>query len=82
MSNRVLRGVVHGNIIELEADAGVSDGEQVEVVVRRVVPQGQEAGEGLLRTEGALADDSEWDSIMEEVRQNRRQERRSQWDDA
>ena len=35
-------------------------------------------GEGIRRTEGALADDSEWDAIMEEIHQDRRQERRPQ----
>ena len=82
MSNKILRGIVHGNVIELEDDAGISDGEQVEVTVRRVVPQGRQPGEGFLRTEGALADDSEWDAIMEEVHQSRKQERRPQWEDA
>ena len=82
MSQKVLRGVVHGNVIELEDDAGISDGEQVEVVVRRVVPQSRQPGECLQRTEGALADDSEWDAIMEEIQQSRKQERRPQWEDA
>ena len=35
-------------------------------------------GEGFLRTEGALADDPHWDSIMEEVQQARKIERRRQ----
>jgi len=82
MSNKVLRGVVRGNVIELKDDAGISDGEQVEVIVRRVVPQGRQPGEGFLRTEGALAEDSEWDAIMDEIQQARRQERRPQWEDA
>jgi hypothetical protein len=34
-------------------------------------------GCGLLTTEGALADDDEWDAIMEEVHQSRRLERAS-----
>jgi hypothetical protein len=37
-------------------------------------------GEGFLRTEGALADDPEWDSIMEEIHQARKVERRPQGD--
>jgi hypothetical protein len=82
MTNKVLRGVVHGNVIELEGDAGIADGECVEVVIRRVVPECRQPGEGFLRTEGALADDPEWDSIMEEIQQSRRQERRPQWEDA
>ena len=82
MNNKVLRGVVHGNVIELKDDAGITDGEQVEVIVRRVVTEGRQPGEGFLRTEGALAEDSEWDAIMEEIQQSRRQERRPQWEGA
>jgi hypothetical protein len=82
MTNKVLRGTVHGNIIELEDDAGISDGEQVEIIVRRVTPHGGQLGEGLLRTQGALANDSEWDSIMEKIQQSRKQERRHQLEDA
>jgi hypothetical protein len=81
MSNKMLRGVIRGNVIELDDDAGMSDGEHVEVVVRRAAPQGGRPGDGLLRTEGALADDSEWDAIMEEVWQVRKQERRPQGED-
>jgi hypothetical protein len=79
MSNKTLRGIVHGNTIELEGDAGLADGEQVEVILRRVVPQRGQPGAGFLRTEGALADDTEWDAIMEEMQQSRKQERRTQW---
>ncbi len=38
----------------------------------------QTPGEGFLRTEGALADDAGWDSIMEEINQARKLERRPQ----
>ncbi|HUY91063.1 MAG TPA: hypothetical protein VMV10_20160 [Pirellulales bacterium] len=48
LRNKVLRGVVHGNVIELEDDAGISDGEQVEVIVRRIAPQRRQSGEGFL----------------------------------
>ena len=72
----VIHGVVHGNTIELRGSLGVPDGQEVEVQVR-VVPRAGRAGEGLLRTEGALADDEEWDAIMAEICQARRQERRS-----
>jgi hypothetical protein len=82
MSNKVLRGVVHGNVIELEEDAGILEGEHVEVIVRRVGPRDEKPGEGFLRTEGALGDDSEWDTIMEEIQQSRKHERRPRWEDA
>jgi hypothetical protein len=38
----------------------------------------RQPGEGFLRTEGALADDTEWDGIMEEIYRARKIERRSQ----
>jgi hypothetical protein len=82
MDQIVLRGVVHGNTIELQANPGISDGEEVEVVVRRATPQHRKPGEGFLRSEGALSNDDEWDAIMEEIRQSRQQERPPQWEDA
>jgi hypothetical protein len=35
-----------------------------------------------LRTEGALATDTEWDAIMDEVHRSRKLERRPQMEDA
>ncbi|MBI1903932.1 MAG: hypothetical protein HYS13_22760 [Planctomycetia bacterium] len=81
MTNRVLRGVVHGKTIELRDDAGISDGQEVEIVVRRLLPKDRKPGEGFLRTAGALADYEEWDKIMDEIQQSRKMERRSQWSD-
>jgi hypothetical protein len=82
MNGRVLRGIVRGKSIEVYEDVGFSDGEAVELVVRRVSPHDQRPGEGILRTEGALADDAEWDAIMDEIQRSRKQERRPQWEDA
>jgi hypothetical protein len=73
---RVIHGTVHGKIIELDEDIGMSDGQQVEIQVRMIAPPERKPGDGLLRTEGALADDKEWDAIMEEIYQSRRQEQR------
>jgi hypothetical protein len=75
MSGKVMRGIVHGKTIELEDDVGISEGEQVEVVVRRIAPNDRQPGEGFLRTEGALADDSEWDAIMDEIQTSRNAKR-------
>lgn len=69
---RVLRGIVHGNIIELIDEAGLFDGAEVEVVVRQREANPPTTGRGLQSTEGALADDAEWDAIMDEVQQSRR----------
>jgi hypothetical protein len=76
---KMIHGKVHGKTIELDEDLGVAEGQEVELIVRLLSPKpARQPGEGLLRTEGALADDPEWDAIMEEVYQARKQERRSQ----
>jgi hypothetical protein len=75
MVSRTLHGKVHGKTIELDEDLGVAEGQEVEVQVR-LIPK--TSGEGILRTEGALANDEEWDAIMEEIYQARKLERRPQ----
>jgi hypothetical protein len=76
--NKTLHGKVHGKTIELEEDLGVAEGQEVEVQVRVLPKTGRNPGEGFLRTEGALADDTEWDAIMEEIYQARKRDRRPQ----
>ncbi len=71
-----IHGKVHGKTIELEENLGVADGQEVEVQIRLVSKAGERPGDGFLRTEGALADDTEWDPIMEEIYQSRKLERR------
>lgn len=75
------RGVVRGNVIELEGDPGVSDGAVVDVTLRPVAnaESSRKPGDGFLRTEGALADDDEWDALMDEIQESRKQERREQF---
>ena len=73
--------MVRGKTIELDEDPGVAEGQQVEVQVRTIPKSTRKPGEGLLRTEGALADDEEWDAIMEEIYQSRKLERRPRLDD-
>jgi len=51
---------------------GVAEGQEVEVQVKVITKVARTPGEGFLRTEGALADDTEWDSIMEEIHQERK----------
>jgi hypothetical protein len=67
-----MHGKAHGRTIELDEDLGVADGEEVEiqVMVRRKT---RVPGEGVLRTEGALAGDEEWDGIMVDIYQERKQ---------
>ncbi len=78
---RTMHGKVRGKAIELDEDLGVVDGQEVEVQVRVLPKTPGRPGEGFLRTEGALADDTEWDAIMEEIHQARKRERRPQTPD-
>jgi len=74
---KTIQGTIHGKTIELREEIGLIEGQEVEVTVRPIshAPVRQ-PGEGLLRTEGALADDIEWDDIMEEIHQARKHDRR------
>lgn len=72
---KIVHGIVHGKIIELEEDLGLTEGQKIEVLVKVVKPQ-RMGGEGIRRTAGALADDPHWDAIMQEIQQARKLERR------
>ncbi len=74
---KTIHGKIHGRTIELDEDLGVAEGQEVEVQVTIVQPA-RKWGEGILRTAGALADDPEWDSIMEQIYQDRKLNRRPQ----
>ena len=75
---KVAHGRVHGRTIELTEDLGLVDGQEVEVSVRTVAANmARNPGDGLLRTEGALADDPHWDAIMDEIHRARKLERRA-----
>ena len=56
------------------------DGQEVEIEVRVVAKKDAAAkrGNGLLRTEGALADDPFWDAIMDEIYQERKSDTRKE----
>jgi hypothetical protein len=68
---KTLRGVVHGRTVELTEDPGVEDGQQVEITIKTVPPQ-RPWGEGILRSAGIMADDPEWDDIMEGIHRERK----------
>jgi hypothetical protein len=71
------QGKVHGKLIKLDQDPGLVDGQKVEITVRALEsPAGPQPGEGFRRTEGALADDPEWDGIMDEIYRDRKRDRR------
>jgi hypothetical protein len=77
---KTVQGRVRGKFIELDEDPGVAEGQAVEIQMK-IMATPRKAGEGFLRTEGALADDEEWDAIMEEIHQARKLERRPQISD-
>jgi hypothetical protein len=77
---KTINGKIHGKTIELDEDLGVADGQEVQVQVTIVSPA-RKWGEGILRSAGALADDPEWDTIMEQIYQDRKLERRPQVDE-
>ena len=64
---KTIHGKVHGKTIELDEDLGVVEGQEVEVHVKVIPKVAPTPGEGFLRTEGALDNDTESDSIMEEI---------------
>ncbi len=76
---KILHGKIRGRTIELGEDLGLAEGQEVEVSVR-AVPQAEvrKPGDGLLRTEGALADDPHWDEIMEDIYQDRKNDTRKE----
>jgi hypothetical protein len=69
---KTLHGIVHGRTIEFEEELGVAEGQAVEVQLKIVQPT-RKWGEGILR-----ADYPQMDSIMEEIYQERKLERRAQ----
>lgn len=69
---------IHGRTIELDEDLGVAEGQEVEVQVRVVSKKSRKPGDGLLRTEGALANDPYWDAIMDEIYQERKSDARKE----
>jgi hypothetical protein len=72
----ILHGKVRGRTIELTESSGLADGQEVEVSVRTIPAEPRNAGEGLLRTEGALEDDPYWDKIMDDIYQERKSDTR------
>ena len=75
---KVIYGKIHGRTIELVEDLGLLEGQEVEISVRAIPQNTETPAAGLLRTEGALADDSHWDAIMEEIYQERKNDSRKE----
>ncbi len=76
----VLRGIVHGKTIELEAEPGLLDGQQVTVTVEPAAQQEivvEDPLEALKRAAGTWSDDPEGlDRFLEWNRQQRKINRR------
>jgi hypothetical protein len=68
--SKTIHGKVHGRTIELTEDPGLSDGQEVRVQIT-ALRAARPWGEGVRRTAGALADDPDWDGIMEEIHRER-----------
>jgi len=66
-----VRGVVHGNMIELETPLNVPDGETVEVRVR-IVSKPPRSLEGILKASGAFANDPQSDADFEFLERERK----------
>ena len=77
---KIVHGTIHGKTIELDEDLGITEAQEVEVQVK-FLHTAKKWGDGILRSAGALADDPEWDEVMEEIHEARKLERRSQMED-
>lgn len=75
----VLRGIIHGRTVELQSDPGLPDGQEVDVQIQLSAAKG-EPKRGWQRIEGILADDPEWDQVMDDIHEQRKLERRPQLD--
>jgi hypothetical protein len=74
----VLHGVIHGKTIELLADSGLPEGQQVTVTVERVTTPAATPGDGIRESAGGWAEDAaELDKYLEWNRQQRKVSRRS-----
>lgn len=73
---KTITGRIRGRTIELADDLGLQDGQEVRVQVTPVPPEAEPWGEGLRRCAGALADDPDFDAVMQEIYLERKRERR------
>jgi hypothetical protein len=73
----VVQGTIHGKTIELQENPNLPDGQSVEIEIR-AINRKEPWGDGLRRAAGALADDPDWERIMEEVHQERKEDSRKE----
>jgi hypothetical protein len=78
---KTIQGRIRGRTIELTEDSGLQDGQEVEVQVK-AVPTQRAWGEGIRRSAGCMADDPDFEAVMQEIYQERKRERRQPPEDA
>jgi len=70
--DNILKGTVHGKIIELEREPGLPDGQSVSVTLVAALPSNGR----LRRSFGSWADDAaELDQFLEQIRGDRKRQR-------
>lgn len=66
------RGVVDGNVIRLDSDAGLPNGQAVTVFVEPIVQPAKAPGKGIVSSAGAWGDDAQGvDAFLEQTRRAR-----------
>jgi hypothetical protein len=76
---KIIHGKIHGRMIELDEDLGLTEGQEVKVSVQVISKDPRrKPGDGLLRCAGALA--NEWtdedDRILAEIHEERKHDPR------
>ena len=67
----IVQGIIRGKTIELQSELGFEDGQRISIAFNS--PMTPDAVvEAILRTAGAMADDQEFDAIMERIQRDRR----------
>jgi hypothetical protein len=79
---KTIQGTIRGRTIELTEDPGLKDGQPVRVQLTPVTPPAEPWGEGLRRSAGCMADDPDFDRVMQEIYLERKRERRQPPEDA
>jgi hypothetical protein len=71
---RIMHGIIRGRTIELDQEAGVPEGQEVEVAIRTILTASKSDswGEGLRRSAGALANIPGLDEDMDEILRERK----------
>jgi len=77
---KTIHGRIHGKTIELDEDAGIAEGQEVEVTVKPT-RNSRPWGEGIKNSAGAWADYPEMDEVMQQIQRDRKFERRNQIED-